>query len=563
MSRGDAVDLPPRVTPTEVDYLVIGGGIAGLTLCRFLTGANVVCLEPQPCRFKLGEAISPDHFDHPALRGVAAQARQLPSWADKRGSIFVFDGCAAAYPAAAQAPAMHIRRDELEAMLIDAWRPPLRRERAVAIDLERKLVRTDRGAYRVRHQILDCSGPAMVVARALGAVRRLWDVYCSWVYLDVLAIDDPALEGWLAATGRELHVYDAKTARALSRSELGDWRPSHYTYLRNVRDGSWIWQIPLYGRREISFGMTSVHGPVGREDLRAAVAAHLAPMFHARLKTQDGRTPHHRFHVRNHYALRAGVAATMDYVLLGDAYYFGDPIYATGTTTASADAVDVAEALNTTGWTEAVCRAYNARKAEVVDRAVAVHYFSPHNTAADLEREAAAVDGTRQLRIHTVNYASIIAQTKVALGTDRERGSMFESPYRADPTELLAEVSARLDLGAARRLDEWTLRAASSIRAGGVELTWSAPDRPTLTVLLRPYAGVRDYYRRFGAMTLSYMNAFDRPYPLDGVVEALFDALGARLAGWSRWAAAPASALVAADPAPAARGSGRAGARGA
>lgn len=542
-AEGGTIAPPTGLPRVEVDYLVIGGGVAGLTLCRFLASSDVVCLEPHPCRFKLGEAISPDHFDHPRLRDVATRARQLPSWAEKRGSIFVFDTCAAAYPASAHAPAMHIRRDELEAMLIEAWRPPLRRERAVAVDLERKLVRTDRTLYRVRHQILDCSGPSMFVARALNQVRRLWDVYCGWFYLDVEATDDGALERWLAATGRDLRVYDAKTGRDLSRPELGDWSPSRYTYLRNVRDGSWIWQIPLYGGREISFGLTSVHGRVTQDELRAALAAHLAPMYRARPKAQDGRTPHHRFHVRNHYALRAEVAATMDYVLLGDAYYFGDPIYATGTTTASADAIDVATALNGGGWTEAVCRAYNARKAEVIDRAVAVHYFSPHNTTADLEREAAAVDGARQLRIHTVNYASIIAQTKVALDTDRERGSMFESPFRTDPTELLAEVTEHLGLDATRTLGPWTLRAASGTRAGGVELTWAAPGRPMLTVLLRPYAGVKDYYRRFGPMTLSYMNAFERPYPLDAAVEALFDALGSRLAAWARWAPAVAPAL--------------------
>ena len=514
------------------DYLIIGGGIAGMTLCHFLRDADVVCLEPHPCRFKLGEAISPDHFDHPALRDVAARARALPSYAEKQGSIFVFDHCAAAYPASRQAPAMHIRRDELEAMLIDLWQPPLRAERAEAIDLDRKLVRTDRCVYRVRHQILDCSGPTMFVARALGIARRLWDVYCGWLYLDVEAIDDGALERWLADTGRPLNIYDAKSGRDLERVELGDWSPSRSTYLRNVRDGSWLWQIPLYGGRELSFGLTSVHGKVSEADLHAAVRDHLAPMYRATPKPRDGRSPHHRVHVRNQYAVRAEHAATLDYILLGDAFCFGDPIYATGTTTASADAIDVAEALNTTGWTADVCRRFNDHKTEFVDRTVAAHYFSPHNPTADVEREGAAVEGARPLRIHTFNYASIIAQTKVALGTNRERGSMFESPYRADPRELMAEVSAQLGLDPTRAIGSWVLRAATRA-PDGVVLTWVAAHKPALTVLLRPYTGARDYYRRFGAMTLSYMNAFDRPYPLDVAVEALFDVIGARLAEWT------------------------------
>jgi hypothetical protein len=104
----------------------------GLTPCHFLAHESVVCLEPRPCRFKVGEAISPDQFDHPRLLGIAERARELPSYAEKWGSIIVFDHSAAAYPVSARGAelALHIRRDELEALLIEAWRPPLRAERS-------------------------------------------------------------------------------------------------------------------------------------------------------------------------------------------------------------------------------------------------------------------------------------------------------------------------------------------------------------------------------------------------------------------------------------------------
>src|SRR5438128_6027891 len=112
---------------------------------------------------------------------------------------------------------------------------------------------------------------------------------------------------------------------------------------------------------------------------------------------------------------------------------------------------------------------------------------------------------------------------------------MFESPYRSNPRELLAEVAQRLDLNAERQLGAWTLRQASGRAEGAVELGWIHPEKPTLTVLLRRYAGIKDYYKRFDAMTLSYMNAFDRGYPLDPEVETLFDAIGEALCTWSRW----------------------------
>ncbi len=524
--------------PTEIDFLVIGGGIAGLTLCRFLTTKSVVCLEPKPCQFKLGEAVSPDHFDHPRLYEIAASARSLPSYSEKWGSLFVFDDSAAAYPTSSHGAqlALHIRRDELEDLMIRQWRPPLRAERAIEVDLDRKLVRTNGNLYRVRQQILDCSGPAMFMARLFGAVHKLWDVYCSWFYLDVDDVDDTAFPRWLEKRGIRLRAYDAKAGSDLKPDELQRWRPSRYTYVRNVKDGSWLWQIPLYRQREISFGLTSVHGKVTLDDLRAAVSGHLAPMFKAHPKPLDGSSPHHKYHVRNQYAVRAETAATMDYILIGDAYYFGDPICATGTTTASSDAIGVAEVLNQTGWSEDACAAYNARKKELVDRAIAAHYFSPHNQAVDLDRDAAAVDGPRRLRIHTFNYASVIAQTKVGFDSNRERGgSMFESPYRSNPQEMLAEVAQRLGLNAERQLGAWTLRQASGHAEGAVELGWAHPEKPTLTVLLRRYAGIKDYYRRFGAMTLSYMNAFDRDYPLGPEVETLFDAIGEALGTWQRW----------------------------
>jgi hypothetical protein len=195
----------------------------------------------------------------------------------------------------------------------------------------------------------------------------------------------------------------------------------------------------------------------------------------------------------------------------------------------------------------ALARRYNERKSEFVARTIAAHGFSPHDQTADVEREGAAVAGSRPLRIHTFNYASIIAQTKVALGTNRERGSMFASPYRADPHALLAAVSAQLGLDRTRAIGSWMLRDASRT-PDGIVLTWVAARKPTLTILLRPYVGVRDFYRRFGPMTLSYMNAFDRPYPLDIAVEALFDVIGARLAEWDGgdWRAAHGLPAVAA-----------------
>src|SRR5262249_49733891 len=153
------------------------------------------------------EANVPEMFASPMLADLVPLAKRLPSFAQKNGSIFVDDDSAVIYPIVSNyTSALHVARDELEHLMLDAWRIPVAQERALSIDVEGKVVRTDQHVYVVQKQILDCSGGAMLVASALGEVRELWPIHSSWRYFDVREVSTAAFWEHARAAGRR-HLF--------------------------------------------------------------------------------------------------------------------------------------------------------------------------------------------------------------------------------------------------------------------------------------------------------------------------------------------------------------------
>src|SRR5262249_43744010 len=167
------------VATTEVEYLIIGAGLAGLTVHKMLEGASVAILDPHPARHKLGESVAPNHFLDPVLAPLLSEVRKLPSFSPKRGVIYIGDDSVAAFPTPPNEceRAMHLRREELEELMISLWGTPVLRERVTEVDLDKSIVRSENRNWRVTQQIIDCSGPARVVARARGDDVELWPSY--------------------------------------------------------------------------------------------------------------------------------------------------------------------------------------------------------------------------------------------------------------------------------------------------------------------------------------------------------------------------------------------------
>lgn len=358
----------------EVEHLVIGAGVAGMTVGHFL-GERAVVLDPHPDRYKIGESIIPQHFYHSRLEPLVERIRALPSACPKTGTLFVTNQSASYFPIlddavpADRARAVHVARTELEKASREYLGTRVRHERVVGVDFATRTVETDCEHYRVRGLVIDCSGPAMVVASALGLVRELWPIWAGWGYFDVERVDRERFRTWLHDREREYLRYDG-VARGLVRGGERDvWDPSHVTMLTAIETGVWSWQIPLFGGNRLSFGIVSRNAEVTKELHRELTTRTLGPQYVAEPRAFDHSGPFSVFHQRQRFARVATELAGPGWVLLGDAAFFGDPVYSVGTGVAVSHAIQLAELLSTNEWNddvrEAWCRQQRATFARI------------------------------------------------------------------------------------------------------------------------------------------------------------------------------------------------------
>lgn len=351
----------------EVEHLVIGAGVAGMTVAHFL-GDRALVVDPHPERYKIGESIIPQHFHHPALGPLVEHIRRSASASPKTGTLFVTSESASYFPIlddaipVEQGRAVHVERAELERISREVLGTVVRKERVVSLDFATREVVTDAERYRVRGLVIDCSGPAMVVASALGLVRELWPIWAGWAYFDVDRIDTLRFREWLHSGEREYLRYDG-VARGLVRGGDHDtWDPSHVTLLTAIEPGVWSWQIPLFSGKRLSFGIVSRKGEVSDELHRELTARTLGPQYVAKRRAFDHTGPFSVFHQRQRFARVATELAGPSWVLLGDAAFFGDPVYSVGTGVAVSHAIQLAELLQAREWSESVRDAWQRQQ---------------------------------------------------------------------------------------------------------------------------------------------------------------------------------------------------------
>lgn len=517
-------------TIEEVDHLIIGAGQAGLVLARLLRGARVALVDPDPGGYKIGESIVPEQFRHPELQALLPRIHALPSYMRKRGVVFVSDEAVASFPLLPknQRESMHVARAELEQLLADAWGLPIRRERVVAVDAAARVVQTDARRYRVARQLLDCSGPAMVVASALGEVQTLAPVHATWTYFDVTGVDDAAFFAAHATAGRRFVHYDARRRQILPEEHLGGWAPSHTTILTRIRPGTWCWQIPLFGGRCLGFGVVSRSAAVAEAELFELAERHHAPCYRLQRRPSGGDSAYDRVHSRSGFARRARRAATEDWILVGDAFAFADPVYSVGTALAVNRAVDVAHQLNAPeGWTPAACAAWCRGAEALMARAQAAFEFW---YAGDLLRDDAAAAEVHDgfLVGGAFEAGSLEHYGDWLEAASLRSGRHQDDTQRVDPARpsVRGEVVALLG---AESLAGWALEDAR-VCTDGLHLSWVREDRPELIMLvLVDGAGVHEHYRRVGPLGLSYMSRWTGEYAFDGEVRALFEAAEGRI----------------------------------
>lgn len=511
----------------EVDYLIIGAGIAGMTLHRYLESDDVVIVDSNPGRYKIGESIIPPHFFPRELRGLLDEARRLPSASDKLGTIFVSDEGVSYFFAYYDAQfTLHLDRRELEALYRRHFGIPVQRERVVDIDFDARIVETDAERYRVRRQILDCSGPAMVVARKLGLAYELWPAYAGWAYWDIEAQRDERFWSEVASQKVPFFHFDDRTEK-LAPASIDLARPaSSATMLTHAGEGLWTWQIPLYHSTLLSFGVVRRHGPVRADDYLEITRSRLGRQYDAVLRPWDRSSPHNMLHRRDHFAWAAREFARPEWALIGDAAFFGDPVYSVGTGIASNQAIRAATLLRRYGWEEGGWKIFHRKTTEIFDRAKRAyeHWYAGEVTADHEVASSVQAGFLNGLALHF--HTGEMYQDMIGLAAPDDPSC--DPRFAGDPGE---EVTELLPDGL-RALAGWTLKRAI-LRNGQAETTWEHAEGESLAVRIELREGTARYYRAAGPFALSYRVLQVSSGPSLGRHGArLFDELARALLAW-------------------------------
>ncbi len=519
----------------HAEYLIIGAGQAGLVMQRMLGPDRAVLLDPEPCRYKIGESIVPEQFQHPVLAELLPKIHAMPSYVRKEGVTFISGDTVASFPLLAKnrRESMHVERAALERLMIAEWQSEIRCERVTDIDFERRVVVSDANTYEVERQILDCSGPAMVVAGKLGEIVDLGPIHAAWTYFDIAEIDDARFSEVHGAAGRRFVHYDARRRQVLPGEHVTDWSPSHTTILTAISPGTWCWQIPLFDRKLLSFGVVTRHpSRLTEETLRTFASAHHAPCYRLADRPMDRTSPYNRVHLRSGFARRAERAASRDWILCGDAFAFADPIYSVGTALAANKAIEVANQLSEHGWTPEACSAYCKGADDLLTRAVAAFEFwytgevmSDDDAAQEVQSGWLVGDAFQTVSLQ--HYGNSLDAASLGSGEGRDDTQALDLARGS----LAPEVAELLHLGPDRGLAGWHLQDAHAC-TDGLYLAWVAPKRPEMIMLaLDDSQETGRHYRRVGPLGLSYMSRWSGDYPFDDGVEKLFDAVSSRVTG--------------------------------
>lgn len=531
----------------QVDYLIIGAGMAGLTLAHFLKNDRTVLIDSRPGTYKIGESFIPETFHHPELSALVPKLRQLPSFSEKIGSIFISDDSVASFPLpiGGREFSAHVARSELEPLMAEHWGIDIVKERVRSIDWATKTVVTNLGAYKVAHQILDCSGRAMYVARNVGDVSVVQPAFATWAYYDILSTDASRFSRYVQESGREHMRYSITQRRVLQEPEEDGWRPEHCTILTQLGDGLWSWHIPLYNSTLLSFGVVSRSGRVTPEQFMEVAERTQLPHLELQQRPFDRSSAYNRLHVRNNFAHRARAAATLDYILVGDAAGFADPVYSVGAGLAVNNAIQVAALLNEGGWTdekrEGYCEHFEALMERTLE-AFDVWYSGrllTEDDAAQRVQDGFLVGNTFQVGIAT-HYADVVEDAMLDEFKDPDRPA--GSAAKMSSAEATATLATLVGVEDGSTLAGWTLRSAMCVMSG-LQHRWQHDGLPEMVAVANRAADVTQYYRRVGDIALSFMNLFDGPYPLDEHGHALFDAFEASVrnnpAEWAELVAPP------------------------
>jgi FADH2-dependent halogenase/halogenation protein CepH len=516
------------VKEEEIDFFVIGAGIAGMTFHRYLQSPSIVVADGRPGRYKVGESIIPQHFFPFELRPLLAAARRLPSATQKLGTMFVSDDAVSFFHAFFDAQyTIHLDRRELEQLYRRAFDVPILEERVTDVDVARKIVRTESRVFHVKKQIVDCSGPAMILARALDLAYEVWPVWASWAYFDVHERRDDRFWKNLRAQNKPFLRFDDVSLKIVP-SEIDETLPaSGTTMLTRFGDGVWTWQIPLYDARLLSLGVVSRHGPIEEDRYLEIARASLGAQYEATLRPWDKSSPHNQFHRRNRFAWASKSFASPDWLLVGDAGFFGDPVYSVGTGIATNQAIRAATMIARGDWASRGWKEFDDKTHALFARAKSAydHWYAgavAHGGDDDVAQriQSGFLNG---LELHFRTDEAYRDMWQVAAPEDPSCDPCYDGhlgqPDERDVSEQVPE-SLRSAAG-------WTLEK-SVARAGTIKLFWRHATSPPITMLVALRTAGDRFFQAAGPFGLSYRSEHGGD-GIDDHGRALFAAFARRL----------------------------------
>ncbi len=334
-TRSSPLDCQRALPSGSCEVLVVGGGPAGSTVAALLAerGVDVVLLEKDVHpRFHIGESLLP--FNLPLLDrlGVADQVKRigLPKWGvdfvsqtDQRTVTFEFgDAWDKSLPSSFQ-----VRRSEFDLILlrkaaargarvIEGWRvSELDLDHADGVEVTAAGDAGQEQRWRARF-LVDASGRDTLVAARLGLKHRNRRHASAAVYG---------------------HFAGARRQEGRAEGNISIFWFAH----------GWIWFIPL------SDGTTSI-GAVCPPDYLKTRTTDLTTFFHATIAQAPalaerlvGATLLGAATATGNYSYRSRAMVGRNYLMVGDAYAFIDPVFSTGVYLAMSSAFRAADAVVT------------------------------------------------------------------------------------------------------------------------------------------------------------------------------------------------------------------------
>ena len=501
------------------DYVILGAGIAGMTLQHVLKGESVALVDPSPGRYKIGESIIPQHFIEPEVRPLFEIVQKLPSACAKDGTFFINDDSIGGFePFSDSGYTIHVARQDLEAATARFFGSEVIKERVESIDVDAKTVTTDQGVFHARKLIIDCSGPARLVGRALGILREVWPVWASWAYHDITESDEERFLDVLRSGKKQYFRFNDRERRLEESTDFAGFRSTRATILTRVRDGVWTWQIPLYDSKMLSVGVVSRHGAVSEEEYLSITKATIAPQFTTQLRPWDSTGPHNTFHVRNRFAWAADRFAGEGWALVGDAAFFGDPVYSVGTGFATNHAIQLGRVLKEHGWTPRIAAAHQTKTAFLFERAKKAYdswYFgkvvADKTTAVEIQTDF--LNG-RAFQVETVK-----GYVEAWMFSHPQDAHNAISPKHGE--EVSGEITSMLEETGV--LVGWKLASARAFKSR-IELEWERPDAQPMSLRVEPIAPGQPAFKVIGDLALSYRPPKGPTAKLSGQGIALIEA---------------------------------------